>query len=593
MASQNSRKDREGAEASSGQLLRDLWGFASPYGGYLLVGLGLVLLSSSTLLSFPFLVGQLLDVAMGKAHSLFPDIATIIFFMGGLVLLQVVLSYFRILTLNYASERVLSDLRKALYAHLLSLPKRFYDTARIGDLLSRLSADTTLVQQGFSTNLVEFIRQLAIISVGLILLFSLVPQLTLILLAIMPLIVLLGLFFGRWVRRISKERQTLQGEGETMAQQSLQLITTVKSFVAEAWEKERYAVAQDKVVRYGMRGVRYRAALVGLLIFVMLGGVVGVLGYGAFLVKNEQLSTGNLLSFMLYTVFIGGSMASLGDMYGQWQKILGAFSRLRKILQMPLENTLFPGETQASLEGNIVLKGVVFSYPSRKDVCVLKGVNLSVEQGKQVAIVGHSGGGKSTLISLLMRFYDPDEGEIYIGSHGLKTLSIHTLRQAISVVPQESILLGDSIRQNLLYGCPDAKESTLISALKKAYAMEFVSQLPQGLDTFIGDGGFTLSAGQRQRIAIARAILKDAPILILDEATSALDSSSEKLVQAALEELVKGRTTLIIAHRLATIRKVDRIYVLEKGCIAEAGAHDELYTHSKTYRQLIEDQLLL
>ena len=571
--------------------LQSIRQFARPYLWHLGAALVLVLCSSVTLLAFPFLAGKLLDVANGQVGIFFTSIKIIAGYMLVIIVLQGVFSYGRIRVLGYASERIVSDMRQALYAHLLKLPLAFYNKARGGDLITRLSADSAIVYQGLATQLVEWVRQVVIVVVGAGVLLSIAPRLSLMLLGVLPLLVLLGVLFGRWVRKYSKERQNKQGEADTIAQETLQLIATIKAFGAESLEVKRYEQTQGSFVQAALLGISYRALFVSLLIVIMLGGITAVMGYGAILVQADRMSTGDLLSFVLYATFIGGSMATLGDAYSQWQKVLGAFERLTQIFSESTEVSLMGGEKRVG-SGDLVLDRVSFHYVSRPDLLVLDEVSFSVPKGNRVAIVGSSGGGKSTLAALLMRYYDPTGGDIYLGGVALSSIDPRYLRKEISLVPQEPILLADSVAQNLRYGKQGASLAEMKVAAAQAHALSFIEQLPAGFDTPLGDRGVMLSSGQRQRVAIARAILKDAPLLILDEATSALDSSSEKVVQLALDALCKNRTTLIIAHRLATVQHADHIYVLQDGKIQESGTHTQLYAHKGLYHQLIKDQTL-
>jgi ABC-type multidrug transport system fused ATPase/permease subunit len=397
--------------------------------------------------------------------------------------------------------------------------------------------------------------------------------------------------FGRFIRKLSKKTQSELASANVIVEETLQSINIVKAFTSELTEVLRYRKSLDKVVKVALKSATYRGAFISFIIFAMFGGIVAVLWYGASLVQEGSMSVGDLLSFVLYTTFIGGSIAGLGDLYGQIQKAIGASERVMEILQEE-EEFKIEAKEKIHLQGAIQFENVKFSYPTRKDVQVLKNLNLSVGAGEKIALVGHSGAGKSTIIQLLMRFYPLGSGQIKVDDQNIESLSITGYRQNIGIVPQEIILFGGSIRENIAYGKPNASDEEIIAAAEKANAWLFIKDFPEGLDTLVGERGVKLSGGQRQRIAIARAILKDPKILILDEATSSLDAESENLVQQALDELMKNRTTIIIAHRLATIRKVDKIFVLKEGQISEQGSHQELLeSENGTYSNLVKLQL--
>ena len=408
-------------------------------------------------------------------------------------------------------------------------------------------------------------------------------------LATFPVLVLFALIFGKFIRRLSKKTQDELAAANVIVEETLQSISTVKSFVGEAYEVNRYGKGLEKVVRVALAAAKYRGAFISFIIFALFGGIVGVMWYGTSLVASGEMSVGELVSFVLYTTFIGGSIAGLGDIYSQLQKAIGSSERVVELLAEEEEAGI--GAQIIGIKGTIDFDEVGFQYPTRTEVEVLKGVSFQIQSGEKVALVGPSGAGKSTIIHLLLRFYEVTTGQIRIDGEPITHWNLASLRSKIGIVPQEVLLFGGSIRENISYAKPTATEEEIILAAKKANAWQFISQFPEGLDTLVGERGIKLSGGQRQRVAIARAILKDPAILILDEATSSLDAESEALVQEALNELMKGRTTLIIAHRLATIRKVDRIYVLTDGKIVEQGSHQELVQDSSgIYANLVRLQ---
>jgi len=571
--------------------LTGVFQFIKPYKSYFIAGLFFLLISSTTLLGFPYVMGKLVDVAQGKTSGIFTEINTVAFILIGILAVQSFFSFFRVYLFAQVSERAMADMRAKLYTKLMSLPMTFYDKSRVGELVSRITSDVSLLQDTFSVTLAEFIRQVSTLIIGAAIIFYFTPKLAFFMIATFPVLVIAAMVFGRFIRKLSKKTQSELASANVIVEETLQSINIVKAFTSELVEVMRYRKSLDKVVKVALKSATYRGAFISFIIFAMFGGIVAVLWYGASLVQEGSMSVGDLLSFVLYTTFIGGSIAGLGDLYGQIQKAIGASERVMEILQEEEEFKIEEKE-KINLQGAIQFENVKFSYPTRKDVQVLKGLNLTVGAGEKVALVGHSGAGKSTIIQLLMRFYPLASGQIKVDDQNIESLSITGYRQNIGIVPQEIILFGGSIRENIAYGKPNASDEEIIAAAEKANAWLFIKDFPEGLDTLVGERGVKLSGGQRQRIAIARAILKDPKILILDEATSSLDAESEHLVQQALDELMKDRTTIIIAHRLATIRKVDKIFVLKEGQISEQGSHQELLeSENGTYSNLVKLQL--
>ncbi|SDD20773.1 ABC transporter, permease/ATP-binding protein [Algoriphagus faecimaris] len=555
------------------QKLGGIFQFMLPYKGVFILGLAFLLLSSLTLLTFPFVAGKLIDTAQG-GEWIVSDINSIALMLVGILAVQSVFSFFRVWTFALVSERSMRDIRQALYGKLLRLPMTFFDQRRTGELISRISADVSLLQDTFSVTLAELFRQMITLVAGVAFLIFTTPKLTLFMLGTFPVLVLLAMIFGKFIRKLSKKTQDELASANVIVEETLQSIATVKSFVGEAYESARYSKGLHNVVTIALKSAKYRGAFISFVIFALFGGIVAVMWYGAGLVASGEMSIGELVSFVLYTTFIGGSIAGLGDIYGQVQKAIGSSERVLEILDEDSE--VADGQQQANFQGKIEFDKVRFHYPTRPEVEVLKELSFYVNPGEKIALAGHSGAGKSTIIQLLLRFYEVGSGQIKVDDLSLDQWNLEDLRSNIGMVPQEVLLFGGSIRENIAYAKPSATEEEIISAAKKANAWQFISRFPEGMDTLVGERGVKLSGGQRQRVAIARAILKDPSILILDEATSSLDAESESLVQEALDELMKGRTTIIIAHRLATIRKVDRIYVLSEGVIVEQGSHHEL-----------------
>lgn len=547
--------------------------FLMPYKWAFILGLVFLLFSSLTLLTFPFVAGKLIDAAQGKAWIV-SDINSIALILVAILAVQSVFSFFRVWLFALVSERSMRDIRLALYSRMVRLPMTFFDTRRTGELISRITADVSLLQDTFSVTLAEFFRQIVTLVAGVGFLLFNTPKLTVFMLGTFPVLVLIAMVFGKFIRKLSKKTQDELATANVIVEETLQSISTVKSFVGEAYESARYGKGLNSVLGVALRQAKYRGAFISFIIFALFGGIVGVMWYGASLVGSGDMSVGELVSFVLYTTFIGGSIAGLGDIYGQVQKAIGSSERVLEILDEEAEKE--GGEVALDFHGKIDFKNIRFHYPTRPEIDVLKDLSFHVNPGEKVALAGHSGAGKSTIIQLLLRFYDLQNGSILVDDKNINNWDLKALRSKVGMVPQEVLLFGGSIRENIRYAKPDASEEEIILAAKKANAWQFISKFPEGLETLVGERGVKLSGGQRQRVAIARAILKNPSILILDEATSSLDAESESLVQEALDELMKGRTTIIIAHRLATIRKVDRIYVLKDGEIIEEGNHQDL-----------------
>jgi ATP-binding cassette, subfamily B, bacterial len=554
--------------------LGGIFRFILPYKSNFIIGMLFLILSSLTLLTFPFVAGKLIDTASGETW-LVNDINGIALILLGILLIQSVFSFFRVWLFAKVSERSMRDIRVALYRQLVQLPMTFFDKRRTGELISRITADVSMLQDTFSVTLAELFRQIITLIAGVVFLMVTTPKLTLFMLATFPILIIIAMIFGKFIRKLSKETQDELAAANVIVEETLHSIMTVKSFVGEEYESNRYNKGLNKVVKVALKAAGFRGAFISFIIFALFGGIVAVMWYGAALVASGDMSVGDLVSFVLYTTFIGGSIAGLGDIYGQIQKAIGSSERVLEILHESPEDSTSDFQ-KILVQGNIKFKNVRFTYPTRPEVEVLKDINISIPAGEKVALAGHSGAGKSTIIQLLLKFYPVQNGEVEIDGKSIQDWNLKQLRSNIGIVPQEVLLFGGSIRENIAYAKPDASEEEIIDAAKKANAWQFISKFPEGLETKVGERGVKLSGGQRQRVAIARAILKDPAILILDEATSSLDAESEALVQEALDELMKNRTTIIIAHRLSTIRKVDRIYVLKDGEIIEKGTHEEL-----------------
>jgi len=540
------------------------------------VGLVFLLLTGGTALAFPKLMGMLIDCVKNK------DNAQANFIAGGLLVilfLQSIFSFFRLSLFVNFTENTLANLRLALYSNLIKLPMTFFSQKRVGELNSRISSDITQIQDTLTSTIAEFLRQSILIFGGIALLANESFKLTLLMLSVVPLVAVAAVIFGRFIRKYSKKVQDQVAESQVIVEETMQGISIVKAFANEWYEIARYNGKIKEIVKIAIKGGKYRGYFASFIIFCLFGAIVAVVWFGVRLSISGEMSVGQLISFVLYSTFVGASFGGIAELYAQIQKAVGATERVFELLEeIPekIKNTI--SDSSEKIKGDVSFNKVAFYYPSRKEIQVLKEVSFNANFGQKIAIVGPSGAGKSTIASLLLRFYNINGGEISIDGKNIYDYDLETLRGNMSIVPQDVILFGGTIRENIAYGKPNATEDEIIKAAKQANAYQFIKGFPEKFETIVGDRGIKLSGGQRQRIAIARALLKNPRILILDEATSSLDSESEKLVQEALEILMEGRTSIIIAHRLSTIRSADQIIVLDDGTIKEQGTHQELIT---------------
>ncbi|WP_161888588.1 ABC transporter ATP-binding protein [Pontibacter russatus] len=575
-------QENEGRKKISKESFRrglQIFSYVLPYRFKFITGLVFLLFSSLTFMAFPYLVGKLVDAAVGNTEGLLQDINLIAMGLFGVIVLQGIFSFFRVYFFAQVSENAVADIRRDLYSKFVLLPIPFFEKRRVGEITSRITTDVAQVQDAMSITLAELFRQTTTLLVGTVIIMLVSVKLSLFMLATFPVLVALALVFGRKIKSLSKKTQDELANTNVIVEETLQAINTVKAFTNEMFEIARYKATLGRAVTTALSAAYYRGAFITFIIVGLFGGIILVIWYGATLVANGEIALGDLMSFVLYTVFIGASVGGLGEIYGKVQAALGSTERILEILQEQEEPTDKGARTLSEvlkLHGDIAYRNVAFSYPTRTDVQVLNDISFTVRAGEKVALVGPSGAGKSTIVQLLMRYYDVSGGSITVDGRDIRDINLTTLRSNIGIVPQEVLLFGGTIRENIAYGRPEATEAEIVEAARKANAYDFIRSFPEGFDTLVGERGIKLSGGQRQRVAIARAILKNPVILILDEATSALDSESEQLVQQAMHELMQNRTTIVIAHRLATIRKVDKILVIDGGAIVEEGSHDML-----------------
>jgi ABC-type multidrug transport system fused ATPase/permease subunit len=585
-----------------------LFRYVKPYRWQFIGGMVCIALSAFSTSLFPLFLGKMIDAAapgsdlsaIGGGTKFGLNIKNIHWSLNTTLLLiflqltiQTFFSFMRVYLLTAVGERSLADMRKDVYGKMLTMPMSFFAEKRVGELSNRISSDLSTIQDAISFTLAEFLRGVFMLMIGVFFIFWISPKLALVMLSVVPLLAVVAVVFGKRIRKMSRKTQDQLAESGTIVQETFHGIAIVKAFTSEWYEVGRYVKSLKAVVSTAISNARYRGAFVAFMIFSLFGTLAFVIWYGGRMIQSGELTIGVLVMFVIFSMFVGGTFAGFADMFSQLQKTLGATQTVREILRSEGENVELRSvevESAYLLKGSVRFDHVAFSYPSRKDVVVLQDLSLSARNGEQIAFVGPSGAGKSTIAAMLLRFYHPDSGGLYFDERPADEFPLSQLRRQMAFVPQEVILFGGSIRENIAYGKPGAGDEEIYAAAKNANALEFIERFPEKFDTIVGERGIKLSGGQRQRIAIARAILKNPTILILDEATSSLDSESEQLVQEALENLMKGRTSFVIAHRLSTIRNADKIVVIDKGIVIESGTHAELMSRNGLYRKLSEMQ---
>jgi len=569
--------------------LRRLGPRVRPHWPALAVAAVLMMISTAIGLAFPLVVRELLDAAFLAGDG--DLLNTIALALLGLFLIQALTNFAQSYLTAAVSEKVVARLRKDLFGALIRQTAGFFDRQRVGELTSRLSSDVGLIQNVLRFGVPELVRQAVFLVGALILVTVTHPRLTLVTLTVIPLAIVIGWLFGRRVRNLSGGIQDRLAEAVSRAEQVFTQIRTVQIFTREAQETEEFARAIDATRDEGLRRAVARASLTGAVTFVAFGAVVIVLWEGGRLVLAGELTPGTLVAFLLYAVTISGAITSLAGFWGDLQEAAGAARRIFGLTDEPvaIRSPVNPVSLSRPVRGEVRYEGVTFRYGPELPR-VLKGIDLVLREGGTVALVGSSGAGKSTLAALLPRFFDVEEGRITVDGVDVRELSLKELRRVIGQVPQEPMLFAGTVRENLLYGNPDASAEEMIEAARAAHAHDFIEEIPEGYEAHIGERGVTLSAGQRQRIAIARVMLERPRVLILDEASASLDAESEALVQDALDRLMTDRTTLVIAHRLSTVIRADRIVVLDGGVIEDEGTHAELLDRSPVYERLYRRQ---
>ena len=565
--------------------LRALLPFLAPYRGLMIAAILALVLTAMISLTLPLAVRRVIDTFGSGEAELLDQYFVAALIIAGLLAVGTGLRYALVTRFG---ERVVADIRKAVFDRVISMSPAFYENLMTGEVLSRITTDTTLILSVVGSSMSIALRNMLIVTGGLVLMLFTSAKLTAMVLLIVPAVIVPILVLGRRLRVLSRENQDWIAASSGNASESLGAVQTVQAFTNEAASQAQFGQMTEASFDAAQRRIKTRALMTIIVIFLVFAGVVGVLWMGARDVRADQMSPGALVQFVIYAVMVAGGVAALSEIWGELQRAAGATERLVELLRT--QHTVQDPEIDIALPtpvaGRIAFENVHFTYPARPDVQALDGINLSIDPGETVAFVGPSGAGKTTIIQLILRFYDPASGRITLDGVDLRDVSRAVFRQSVALVPQDPVIFAASARENIRFGRPDATDAEITAAAEAAAAHGFITALPDGYDSYLGERGVMLSGGQKQRIAIARAILRDAPVLLLDEATSALDAESERAVQSAVDRLSADRTTLIVAHRLATVKKADRIVVLEAGQIVDMGTHDELVTKGGLYARL-------
>jgi ABC-type multidrug transport system fused ATPase/permease subunit len=594
------KEKREKLSKSSIKKAKKIFSFLKPYSAIFIIGWVFLILSSLIGLAFPLLMGQLLGTGSSQESALssvlegmsISDVDSVAIGLFIVFAAQALFGFFRIIIFTYVTENTLRDIKQVAFGRLLYMPMNFFNQNKVGELTSRMSADIEKIQGVLSTTIAEFFRQIIIIVGGIVFLVLISLKLALIMLGTLPVMIIIAVVFGRFIRKLSKQAQDESAKSNATIEESLMGISNVKSFTNEVFMLNKYKKAINTIKALQIRSGLWRGVFASFIIFCLFGAIVFIIWQGLLMTQgsNPELAEKDFFSFIMFTIMMGASLGSIADMYSNIAKAVGASEQLMKIIETENESDLNIGTAKPDISGRVAFNNVSFHYPQREDVQVLKSISFESESNQTIALVGASGAGKSTIASLLLNYYPLTGGAIYFDGISNKDIDTEHLRAHMAFVPQEVILFSGTIKENIAFGKTNATEEEIISAAKKANAFEFIQSFPNQLETEVGDRGIQLSGGQKQRIAIARAILKDPKILILDEATSALDSESEQLVQNALETLMEGRTSFVIAHRLSTIKKASAILVMENGQIMEQGKHEVLIALNGIYANLVSLQ---